>query len=111
MSDYERNKGKLIPFKLTEEVAKKLVIDAGYRLDKEYYKSYKEQVTEDYTWFDPYLCKVGDGWYKVVWEVEAETDAPEFVDVKENEDGTIDFHSYHYNGGGHWTEVVERALK
>ena len=27
-----------------------------------------------------------------------------------NEDGSIDFHTYHYNGGGHWTEVVEEAL-
>ena len=48
--------------------------------------------------------------YEVQWEVERDNDVPEFADVCVNEDGSIDFHTYHYNGGAHWTEVIEGAL-
>lgn len=31
------------------------------------------------------------------------------ADVQDN--GDIHFETYHYNGGAHWTEVVEGALR
>jgi hypothetical protein len=48
--------------------------------------------------------------YSVEWEIKRGTSCPEFADVKVNEDGSIDFHTYHYNGGGHWSEIVEDEL-
>ena len=65
MSEMERNKGKLIPTEMTEEIAMKLVNDRGEGLDG--YETYLEKFE--------------------------------------------DFHTYHYNGGGYWTEVVEAQLK
>lgn len=107
MSDYERNKGKLIPFDLTEEVAREFVISKGETLECD---TYLDQVNDDYTWYCETLAKVGDKFYSVEWEVKREQDAYEFAEAVLNEDGTIDFHTYHYNGGAHWTEVVEGAL-
>lgn len=108
MSEMEHNKGKLIPFDLTEEVAKALVEAKGELLD-EFYETYLEQVSDDYTWYDENLCKVNDKWYKVEFEVKR-GELYGFAEAKLNKDGSIDFNTYHYNGGGHWTEVVEGAL-
>lgn len=110
MSEMEHNKGKLIPFEMTEEVAKKIVVGAGEALDTEYYKTYQEQVEEDFTWFDESLCKINGKWYKVEFEIKR-GELYGFAEAIENEDGSINFNTYHYNGGGHWTEVVEDALK
>lgn len=109
MSEMEHNKGKLIPFEMTEEVAKALV-EAKGELDSTYYTSYIEQVEDDYTWFDESLCKINGKWYKVEFEIKR-GELYGFAEAKENEDGSINFNTYHYNGGGHWTEVVEGALK
>lgn len=109
MSDYERNKGKLIPFDLTEDAAKLLVEAKGEKLD-DFYESYKEQVSDDYTWYNENLAKVNDKWYTVEWEVKRGEDVPDFAEASLNEDGSIDFHTYHYNGGAHWIEIVEGAL-
>lgn len=48
--------------------------------------------------------------YKVVWEVKGGDELPELLDLTRHSDGTIEFETYHYNGGAHWTEVVEGAL-
>lgn len=90
MSNMERNKGKLIPIGVDTE-----------HFTEDDYETYQENGYE-----------VIDGEiYKVEWEVRRETDCCDFADVKVNEDGSIDFHTYHYNGGGHWTELVEHALE
>lgn len=89
MSDMERNKGKLIPVEIETEHLTTDDID--------------DLVDNDFVRID------GD-WYRVEFEVRGESDFPEFADVTENEDGTIYFHTYHYNGGGHWTELVEEEL-
>ena len=110
MSEMELNKGKLIPFEMTEDVAKQLVESVGEDLDTSRYKTYLDQVKDDYTWYDEDLCRINDKWYKPIFEVRrGELDF--FAEAIENEDGTIDFHTYHYNGGAHWTEVVEGALE
>lgn len=90
MSDYERNKGKLIP------------VD----VDTEHFSE------DDYdTYFENGFAVIDGEVYEVEWEVEGVTDAPDFAEVKINEDGTINFHTYHYNGVAHWTEVVENELE
>src|SRR5574339_172005 len=105
MSTVERNKGKLIP--VTESVT-----DLAERLVKEIpkYCSSKEEAFMD----DPseygYVTIRGD-YYKVKWEIEGEKDCSYFADVKKTKKGIIKFHTLHYNGGGHWTEIVEDAMK
>lgn len=90
MSEYEHNKGKLIPI----------------GVDTEHFTG------EDFETYMDNGFEVIDGEvYEVVWEVQRGTDGIEFADVKENDDGSIDFHTYHYNGGADWTEVVEAALR
>jgi hypothetical protein len=107
MSDMEHNKGKLIPFDLTEEVAKALVEAKNEDLE---YETYLEQVESDYTWYDEGLAYVGNRYYKAEFEIQG-GELYGFAEANMNEDGSIDFNTYHYNGGGHWTEVVEGALK
>tara|TARA_R110000744_G_C19371770_1_gene563195 strand:- start:54542 stop:54874 length:333 start_codon:yes stop_codon:yes gene_type:complete len=108
MSNYEHNKGKLTPFNLTEEVAEQLVEARGESFD-DFYETYVEQVGDDPSWYDEKLVEVNGSWYKVEFEIER-GDIDGFAEAKLNQDGTIDFNTYHYNGGGHWTEVVEGAL-
>ena len=48
--------------------------------------------------------------YSVEWEIKR-GELYDFAYVDEHEDGSISFNTWHYNGGGHWTEVVEEALK
>lgn len=107
MSEYEHNKGKLIPFDLTEEVAKDLVEAKKEVLE---YETYLEQVESDYTWYDDDLTYVNGKYYKAEFEIRR-GELYGFAEAVSNEDGSIDFNTYHYNGGAHWTEVVEEALK
>lgn len=90
MSTVERNKGKLIPQNIDTEL-----------FDDEASKAYEENG----------FVVIDGEIYAVEWKVKRETDCDYFADVKQNEDGSIDFLTYHYNGGGHWTEVVEDALE
>lgn len=90
MSEYERNKGKLIPVDVDTEHFSEDDFDA---------------------YFENGFAVIDGEVYEVEWEVAQNSAAPEFAEVKINEDRTIDFHTYHYNGGGHWTELVERELK
>ena len=90
MSSYERNKGRLIPV----------------NIDTEHF-------TED-DWddlIDNGFAVIDNEIYEVVWEVQSDTDDYEFANVTINEDGSIDFHTMHYNGGAYWTEVIEQELK
>ena len=106
MSEMEHNKGKLIPFELTEEVAKALVEAKKEELE---YKTYLEQVESDYTWYNEDLAYVGGRYYKAEFEIQG-GELYGFAEAVANEDGSIDFNTWYYNGGAHWTEVVESAL-
>lgn len=89
MSDYERNKGKLIP----------------QFIDTEHFSEY---CFETYT--ENGFVVIDQEIYKVEWEKRVR-DCIEFADVSVDENtGVISFHTLHYNGGAHWTEVVEDAL-
>lgn len=90
MSEMERNKGRLIPAD----------IDTEHYTDDDY----------DTLWENNFVVIDGEV-YSVEWEVERDSDCCGFADVAEGEYGTISFHTYHYNGGAHWTEVVEYVLK
>lgn len=90
MSDYERNKGRL----------KYAGIDTENFTDEDF-ETYQEN---GFTVIEGEI-------YEIEWEVCRDTDTfPEFAEVKEGEDGWISFHTYHYNGSAHWTEVVGGEL-
>jgi hypothetical protein len=91
MSTVERNKGVLIATDIDTE-----------HFTEEDFETYSENG----------FVIIDNEIYEVQWEVQRETDCDYFVDVEVNkETGSIYFHTMHYNGGAHWTEVVERALK
>lgn len=89
MSDMEHNKGKLIPTNIDTEL-------------------FDEDAFEQYT--DNGFVVIDGEIYSVEWEIKR-GELYDFAYVDEHEDGSIDFNTYHYNGGAHWTEVVEEALK
>ena len=88
MSEMEHNKGKLIPVNVDTE-----------HFTEEDYETYTENG----------FAVIGGEIYEVEWEVQR-GELYGFADVVENDDGSINFNTYHYNGGAHWTEVVEDAL-
>ncbi|MNG18263.1 hypothetical protein D3C84_1023130 [compost metagenome] len=89
MSDMEHNKGKLIPTNIDTE-------------------NFTE---DDFENLEENGFVVIDGEvYSVEWEIKR-GELYDFAYVDENEDGSISFNTYHYNGAAHWTEVVESALK
>lgn len=95
MSTIERNKGTLIPVTFDDVLME-----------------YPEADINDLPWdTEGNFQHIGDNIYKVLWEVKGEGDCSYFADVKLNPDGSIDFHTLHYNGGGYWTEVIEGELK
>lgn len=106
MSRMELNKGKLTPVYATpEELAENNVHGDSW---KEYYDSpliHFEDHAEEYG-----FCRIDGKYYKIDWEVDGGDIEDGFADINVNEDGSIDFHTYHYNGGGHWTEIVEGGL-
>lgn len=89
MSDMEHNKGTLIPTGIDIE---------GYDED-----------TLDELLHDNDFVLIDGEVYSVLWEVKR-GELYEFAYVEEGTDGRIEFNTYHYNGGAHWTEVVEGAL-
>lgn len=89
MSEMEYNKGKLIPTGIDTDL-----------FDDDAFDQYMENGYE-----------VIDGEvYEVKWETRR-GELYDFCNVKENDDGSVEFETYHYNGGGHWTELVENKLK
>ena len=90
MSSYERNKGKLVPVN----------IDTEHFTDEDW----EDLIDNGFQVIDGEV-------YEVVWEVKGNTDCFDFANVKINEDGSINFHTMHYNGGAHWTEMIEWELK
>ena len=89
MSDYERNKGKLLPIDVDTE-----------HFTEDEFDSYRENG----------FMVIANQIYKVVWEVERFMDYVEFADVEEKEDGSIHFHALFYNGGTWLEEVIEDTL-
>lgn len=103
MSDYVRNKGKLVPVEDIQTVIKGLYQKADV---PDYYKDMDDWFADNYY---EYEYEFIDGkWFKVEYEIEGKFDSdPTVVEVTHNDDGTTSFHTYHYNGGAHWTELLE----
>ena len=86
----EYNKGKLIPTGRKVSEMSEEEVDVLYDTDE--------------------YAEINGEVYKVEWAARGE-ELYSIENANKNEDGSIDFETYHYNGGGHWTEVVESALK
>ena len=105
MSAIEHNKGKLVLVSTNpEEFAEQHIKNLNTSL----YDSKLDQFRD--TCFEENLEIINNKVYKVEWEIQSDTTL-NFAEVKENEDGSIDFHTLHHNGGAYWTEVIEDALK
>lgn len=89
MSDTEHNKGRLIPIGVDTE-----------NFTEDDYDQYRENG----------FVVIDGEIYEVIWEIQA-GELYGFAKIKEYPCGEIDFETYHYNGGAHWTEVVERELQ
>lgn len=89
MSEMERNKGTLIP----------IGVDTEHFGDEEF-ETYEENG----------FVVIDNEIYEVVWDIRGDTDCYGFADVEVNSDGSISFHTYHYNGGANWTELVVEKL-
>ena len=94
MSSMEYNKGKLVPVTWEEIVSE-----------------FPDADKDDLPWTtEETYERVGDQFYQTFFVVKrGELDRLDRTKVMD--DGTIYFETYHYNGGAHWTEVVEKSLK
>lgn len=89
MSSMEYNKGTLFPTNIDTEL-----------FDEDTFDVYRE---------NGYVVIHRDI-YSVAWEYKA-TDLEEgFNRTVVDANGTIHFETYHYNGGAHWTELVEERV-
>lgn len=111
MSNYERNVGKLKPVTMT---AKKLELILGKMVSE--VQSDGFDINDEDQWREiigeyglPYAL-LGDDWYYII-EHRNDRNVEGWAEVTKHEDGTYSFDTYHYNGGAHWTEVVEDELK
>lgn len=107
MSRMEYNKGKLIP---TDYTFESLAIELGYDPEIDSYCGDNlETYCRDMCYDSGYEI-VNDKIYKVDFEVER-GELHELCNTQELQDGSIMFETHHYNGGAHWTELVEEKLK
>ncbi len=104
MSRYEYNKGKLVPFGVMDE---ERAISIVKEVPK-YYDNAIDAIREDAEYG---VVELNGEWYQVSFDIRRGDFDPDFCDIQRNENGTINFSSNHYNGGAHWTEVLEEALK
>lgn len=103
MSETVIESGKLFPLKVTEEWA----VEECARLDIEVYDTALETLSNE---TDQYAIIDGLGFCRV--EDFTSTEPGEgFQNIKANLDGSFDFNVCYYNGGAHWTEVVEMAIR
>lgn len=108
MSRMELNKGKMIPVDQTvSQLAEENVRDTD---DWQKYCKTKE---EAFLWdiSDYGYCSINGKIYKPDFTIEAGDFEDGFAEVNVNQDGSIDFHTFHYNGGGSLEEVIEMQLK
>lgn len=95
MSELERNKGNLCFASSVE--------DLQGDMDEFEFSDYLNEKG---------MLQIGKNVYTVVWYTKSDQDYISFADVELNEeDGTIDFHTIHYNGGGSLQEVLEPYVK
>lgn len=96
MSEMEYNKGKLVP--VTRE-----------EIEKEYPEA--DFCDLDWTTDGKYIVLNGGQCYEPVFDVQLLGDLDDLANVDVGVNGVIYFETYHYNGGGDWTELVEEELE
>jgi hypothetical protein len=96
--------GKLFPLKVTEEWA----VEECARLDIEVYGDGALETLSNET--DQYAIIEGLGFCRVE-DFKSADPTDGWQNIKANLDGSFDFSVCYYNGGAHWTEVVESAIK
>jgi len=94
MSEMEYNKGTLIEWEFVDILAE-----------------YPEADVDDLGWTtDEKFVRIGDRFFEVKFE--NKRDELDYINNLTDEGlGVYKFETYHYNGGAHWTELVERNLK
>ena len=102
MSELERNKGKLYPVSY-DLIRQKALENYGDTCDD------MEFMIEELC-CDSNFMKIGYNFYQCDFEVKADKEI-DLHEVDEHMDGTIEFHTIHYNGGGSLEEVIESGLK
>lgn len=105
MSDYERNSGKLIPIELTEGKAWEICAESNIPME-DYYDNWIDCLLGEK--FYDYI-KINKKFYKLE-DYSRDENPQEWASVTKNSDGSFNFDTYHYNGGGHWTELLEDKL-
>lgn len=105
MSEMEYNKGRLVKeLRSVKDVAEDEII-----LYPKYYNSKEEYFLDCFIHETDNYILLDDTLYRVEWDVrQGELDQINNVSL-EGED--ILFETYHYNGGGHWSELVESKIK
>ena len=105
MSEYEYNKGKLIPLgPMDEERAKKLIGGVP-----EWADSAINAINDEPEQYG--IAKLNSEYYKVEFETRGGCMLDEFCNIEKQDNGVIKFSTQHYNGGAHWSEVLENGLK
>lgn len=105
MSRMEYNKGCLVKESRT---IKQVANDEIFVCPK-YYKSKVKYFLDCFIHETDNYTMINDILYRIEWDVkDGELDQINNVS-KEGED--IIFETYHYNGGGHWSELVESKIK
>lgn len=108
MSSTEVNKGTLIPRTLEQVIETLEEHISGTKLTT--IEDVREAAFEIYDEGIPEYVEIKKQFYEVINHLSI----PGYEDLCElriNGDGTIDFLTMHYNGGGHWTELIEDKLE
>lgn len=103
----EFNKGVLIPVDMPvskmRELMTGIIIDIIDKDDDWIEDCFRDEFYDRYIKFD-------GSWYRREQSIES-TDCCQISYGKKNDDGSIEYMTYHYNGGGCWTEVLSSAIK
>ena len=105
MSETEINRGRLIPdSRISSVIAEEVV-----QVVPKWAESKIDAFTDDPSFYG--YERINGGYYKL----EDHSTEEDFADICEldinSESGEIKFLTKHYNGGGHWTELIESKLK
>lgn len=106
MSETVIDSGKLIPVTLTESEAKAECERLDVDCDNCYGTPQKALASET----EEYADIEGLGFCRVE-NFKTEDANEDWCDLIKNEDGSYNFRTQYYNGGAHWVELVEDAVK
>ncbi len=106
MSSMERNKGKLVRIDKTFQMLR----SHGYDISSlEKLRAAKEHFQQECGEHGIVYLSSTNRFYEKVMYVDGSDDM-HFADVQVGE-GIIEFDTCHYNGGGHWSEIVDAEVK